>query len=59
LFSTKSWSFKLNPELSWDDVSEDTKLRLKSLPEETVQAASEPAVAGCIAFLKGSRFSGS
>jgi len=32
------WSFKLNPELSWDDVSEDTKLRLKSLPEETEAA---------------------
>lgn len=32
------WVFHLNPALSWDDVSEETKLRLKTLPEETEAA---------------------
>jgi len=35
-----SWLFKLNPKLAWDDLSEDTKLRLKNLPEETVRGDS-------------------
>merc|ERR1719498_1174330 len=34
----KPWVFKLNPALVWDDVSEDTKLRLKNLAEETEAA---------------------
>uniref|UniRef100_A0A7S1SU11 Uncharacterized protein n=1 Tax=Tetraselmis chuii TaxID=63592 RepID=A0A7S1SU11_9CHLO len=32
------WVFHLNSQLSWDDVSEETKLRLKTLPEETEAA---------------------
>lgn len=35
---TRSWSFNLNPALSWDDVSPETKLRLKNLPQETEAA---------------------
>jgi len=34
------WVFHLNPALTWDDVSEETKLRLKTLPEETEAAFS-------------------
>jgi hypothetical protein len=33
-----SWTFILNPGLSWDDVSIETKLRLKTLPIEAKQA---------------------
>jgi len=36
--STGRWHFELNPGLTWDDVSLETKLRLKMLPEETAQA---------------------
>lgn len=32
------WSFDLNPGLTWDDVSNETKLRLKTLPDEVVRA---------------------
>ena len=32
------WVFQLNPNLTWDDINEDTKLRLKTLPEETEAA---------------------
>lgn len=35
---TRNWQFKLNPALSWDDVSPETKLRLKNLPSETEAA---------------------
>lgn len=30
------WAFDLNPGLSWHDVSLETKMRLKTLPQETV-----------------------
>eukprot|EP00775_Hariotina_reticulata_P011789 gene11789-11934_t len=33
-----SWCFSLNPGLSWDDLSLETKLRLKLLPVEAEQA---------------------
>eukprot|EP00878_Enallax_costatus_P012121 GHUV01012654.1.p1 GENE.GHUV01012654.1~~GHUV01012654.1.p1 ORF type:complete len:468 (+),score=166.66 GHUV01012654.1:96-1499(+) len=36
--STGSWKFRLNPGLTWDDVSVETKLRLKTLPIEAEQA---------------------
>ncbi|KDD74453.1 hypothetical protein H632_c1302p0, partial [Helicosporidium sp. ATCC 50920] len=32
------WSFDLNPQLCWGDVSEDTRLRLRSLLAETESA---------------------
>lgn len=38
--ANKAWVFDLNPALSWDDVSLETKLRLKTLPEETELAFS-------------------
>lgn len=34
------WLFILNPELVWDDISMDTKLRLKNLPDEAVSVPS-------------------
>lgn len=37
---TKRWTFDLNPQLSWDDVSLETKLRLRTLPQETEAAFS-------------------
>lgn len=33
-----SWSFRLNPLITWDDVSLETKLRLKTLVQETEAA---------------------
>lgn len=33
--ATGAWSFFLNPRLSWADVSDETKQRLKTLPDET------------------------
>lgn len=32
----RKWTFDLNPALTWDDVSPETKLRLKTLAQETV-----------------------
>lgn len=34
--SLQRWVFQLNEELTWDDVGPETKLRLRTLPEETV-----------------------
>jgi len=36
---TGAWSFELNAGLTWEDVSPETKLRLRTLPEETVRFA--------------------
>ncbi len=33
----RGWQFFLNPALSWADVSPETKLRLRTLPQETVR----------------------
>lgn len=33
------WVFFLNPALVWDDVSPETKMRLRTLPQETVREA--------------------
>mmetsp|Transcript_24782 Transcript_24782/g.54034 ORF Transcript_24782/g.54034 Transcript_24782/m.54034 type:complete len:337 (+) Transcript_24782:146-1156(+) len=35
---TRHWTFDLNPALTWDDVSVETKARLKTLVSETEQA---------------------
>ncbi len=37
--SNRSWRFELNPGLTWDDVSVETKLRLKTLTSETVSGS--------------------
>lgn len=36
LDTRRGWQFFLNPALSWADVSPETKLRLRTLPQETV-----------------------
>lgn len=36
--ANRHWTFDLNPVLSWEDVSLETKLRLKTLPQETEAA---------------------
>lgn len=33
----RRWEFILNPELTWDDVSPETRVRLRTLPDETVR----------------------
>ena len=33
---SRSWSFSLNPDVIWQEVSTETKLRLKTLPDEAV-----------------------
>lgn len=45
----RRWLFQLNPALTWDDVSAETKLRLRSLPQETEVAFSRkyPGKPGC------------
>ncbi|KIZ06584.1 hypothetical protein MNEG_1370 [Monoraphidium neglectum] len=35
--ATGAWSFDLDPRLTWDDVSEETKRRLSLLPEEAAR----------------------
>ncbi|GLC72975.1 hypothetical protein PLESTF_001315700 [Pleodorina starrii] len=35
----RGWRFFLNPALAWDDVSLETKMRLRTLPQETVRRA--------------------
>lgn len=39
------WVFNLNQELTWDDVGAETKLRLRTLPEETVRVPALPGLA--------------
>ena len=33
------WVFQLNPRLSWDEISKETKQRLRLLPKEAVSRA--------------------
>ena len=40
----RGWTFDLNPGLAWHDVSPETKLRLKTLPQETVRRLLEHAL---------------